>query len=141
VHPPVGDPIAQPPPTCEIEGAFARRAAILTAATEQGTCDFLPEVASSCPPGHRPCSACPNRTATDSSGPTRTLDYDDRELGETSARSAQAGAEMFARLRAAEAKRRCPADDLLSVVANAELPTTPVPVARSPTSSSRCSST
>ncbi len=52
-----------------------------------------------------------------------TLDYEDRDLGETSDRSARAAAEMFsygADLLAAKA--RCPADDLLSILATAELP-------------------
>lgn len=54
-----------------------------------------------------------------------TLDYDDRDPGEASARSQQAAAEMFdygTRLLAD--KRRCPADDLLSALATSDLPVT-----------------
>jgi cytochrome P450 len=54
-----------------------------------------------------------------------TLDYDDRDPGEVSARSQQAAAEMFdygTRLLAD--KRRCPADDLLSALATSDLPVT-----------------
>ena len=52
-----------------------------------------------------------------------TLDYDDRELGQTSVRSQQAAAEMFEYGTALlEEKRRCPADDLLTTIATAALP-------------------
>ncbi len=52
-----------------------------------------------------------------------TLDYDDRELGQTSEKVVAAQAEMFGYgSQLIEAKRRCPADDLLSVVANGRVP-------------------
>ena len=52
-----------------------------------------------------------------------TLDYDDREPGEVSAASQAAAAEMFAYGSDLLAeKRRCPGDDLLSIVATADLP-------------------
>jgi len=48
-----------------------------------------------------------------------TLDYEDREVGEATARSQQASAEMFAYgTTLLELKRREPADDLLSVVSH-----------------------
>jgi cytochrome P450 len=51
-----------------------------------------------------------------------TLDYDDRELGQQSAKAQDAAAEMFEYGAALLAtKRACPGDDLLSVVAGARL--------------------
>src|SRR5690606_29724507 len=51
-----------------------------------------------------------------------TLDYDDRDLGEQSARTERASAEMFEYGTALLAeKRRCPGPDLLSAVATAEV--------------------
>jgi cytochrome P450 len=48
-----------------------------------------------------------------------TLDYEDREVGEATARTQQASAEMFAfGTQLLELKRREPADDLLSVVSH-----------------------
>jgi cytochrome P450 len=54
-----------------------------------------------------------------------TLDYDDRDPGQVSARSQQAAGEMFeyGTTLLAE-KRACPADDLLSALATSELPVT-----------------
>jgi len=52
-----------------------------------------------------------------------TLDYEDHDPGQTSARAQAAGAAMSAYgTRLLADKRACPADDLLSVVATAELP-------------------
>jgi cytochrome P450 len=52
-----------------------------------------------------------------------TLDYDDHDPGQTSERSQAAGAAMAAYAgRLLEEKRRCPADDLLSVITGGELP-------------------
>ena len=52
-----------------------------------------------------------------------TLDYDDHDPGETSARAQEAGAAMSAySVRLLDEKRRCPADDIMSIVANADLP-------------------
>jgi cytochrome P450 len=52
-----------------------------------------------------------------------TLDYDDRELGQVSERSQQAAAEMFEYgSELLRAKAACPADDLLSTIATAQLP-------------------
>lgn len=54
-----------------------------------------------------------------------TLDYDDRDPGETSERSQRAAAEMFEYgTRLLEAKRRHPGDDLLSALVHADLPVT-----------------
>lgn len=51
-----------------------------------------------------------------------TLDYDDRDLGEQGARAAAASAEMFEYGTALLAeKRRCPAGDLLSIVATSDM--------------------
>ena len=52
-----------------------------------------------------------------------TLDHDDHDLGESTARQAEASAEMFAYGTALIAEKvRCPADDILSAVANATIP-------------------
>jgi cytochrome P450 len=52
-----------------------------------------------------------------------TLDYDDRNLGQQSARSQAASAAMFEYgTRLLAEKRARPADDILSILANAELP-------------------
>jgi cytochrome P450 len=52
-----------------------------------------------------------------------TLDYDDRDPGQSSPRAADAAAEMFAYSDELLAdKRACPGDDLMSIVANAQLP-------------------
>jgi cytochrome P450 len=52
-----------------------------------------------------------------------TLDYEDRDPGETSTRSQKASAAMFAySTRLLDAKRGCPADDILSIIATATPP-------------------
>ena len=54
-----------------------------------------------------------------------TLDYEDRDPGEVSARSQQAAAAMFEYgTRLLAEKARCPADDLLSALATSDLPVT-----------------
>jgi cytochrome P450 len=57
-----------------------------------------------------------------------TLDYDDRDLGALSEKSAAAGAAMFAYgSRLIEEKRRAPTDDLLSAVVHGTVPSTDGP--------------
>jgi cytochrome P450 len=102
----------------------ARTAAILDSIAEGGRCDFLRDVAA-----ELPLQAIAWLLGVPQSDrhlllewADATLDYDDRDLGEQSAAAEQASAEMFeygARLLAEKAA--CPADDLLSVVATAEI--------------------
>ncbi|MEI2651393.1 MAG: cytochrome P450 [Microthrixaceae bacterium] len=57
-----------------------------------------------------------------------TLDYGDRNPGESSQRSQQAGAAMASYCTKVLAdKRECPADDLLSLIANSQLPPEALP--------------
>ena len=52
-----------------------------------------------------------------------TLDYDDHDLGQSSAKAQEAGAAMFEYgTWLMQEKRRCPADDIISAVANARIP-------------------
>jgi cytochrome P450 len=52
-----------------------------------------------------------------------TLDFDDHDPGETTARVQQASAAMFEYAgRLLDDKRRCPAEDIMSIIANADLP-------------------
>jgi len=99
-----------------------RAVAIVDAAVERGTCDFLVDVAAELPlqaiaqllgvPQHHRHRLFEWADAT--------LDYDDRDLGETGERSAAAAAAMFtygAELVAE--KQGCPDAGLISTVANA----------------------
>jgi cytochrome P450 len=99
-----------------------RTAAILDEVPDSGACDFLRDVAA-----ELPLQAIAGLLGVPQADrhlliewADATLDYDDRELGEQSAKAQQASAEMFEYGTAlVEEKRRCPADDLLSVVASA----------------------
>ena len=98
---------------------------ILDAAVADGGCDLLVDVAAELP--LQAIAALLGVPQQDrhrfGAWGDATLDYDDRDPGQQSARSAQAGAEMFAYGAELLAhKRRCPADDILSTIANAELP-------------------
>lgn len=110
----------------EIEAALALRCdRILDAAIERGRFDALVDVAA-----ELPLQAIAELMGVPQADrhlllewADATLDYDDRELGETSERSQRAAAEMFEYGTALLAdKRRCPADDLLSTIATADLP-------------------
>jgi cytochrome P450 len=98
---------------------------ILDAAVAAGTCDFLVDVAA-----EFPLQAIAALLGVPQEDRHRfmewadtTLDYDDRDPGEQSARSRDAGAAVTAYGRdLLEQKRRCPADDMVSVIATAELP-------------------
>lgn len=109
-----------------LEAELARRCDdILEAAIAQGECDFLVDVAA-----ELPLQAIASLVGVPQAERHRfmdwadaALDYSDRELGEQSARSLRAGTEMYeygSRLLAQ--RRACPADDLLSVIATAQLP-------------------
>lgn len=98
---------------------------ILDAAVAAGTIDFLVDVAA-----ELPLQAIASLLGVPQDDrhfllewADATLDYDDHDPGQTSERSQAAGAAMsdYA-VRLLDEKRRCPAQDILSIVANAELP-------------------
>jgi cytochrome P450 len=99
-----------------------RAAAILDDAAAKERCDFLRDVAA-----ELPLQAIAWLLGVPQADRHRllewadaTLDYHDRELGEQTAAAQQASAEMFEYGTSLLAeKRRCPADDLMTVVATA----------------------
>jgi cytochrome P450 len=110
----------------QIEAGLADRCAtLLDRALDRGTCDFLVEVAA-----ELPLQAIASLLGVPQDDrhfllewADATLDFDDHNPGETSTRSQEAGAAMSSYCtRLLDEKRRCPADDLLSVVTNARLP-------------------
>ncbi|MEZ5180349.1 MAG: cytochrome P450 [Acidimicrobiales bacterium] len=124
-------PALRPRRLRELEAALAVRAdAILDAAIERGRFDALVDVAA-----ELPLQAIAELLGVPQADrhlllawADATLDYDDRDLGETSDRSQRAAAEMFEYgTELLAAKRRCPADDLLSTIATAELPDEALP--------------
>jgi cytochrome P450 len=108
----------------------ARTEAIVDAAVERGSCDFLLDVAA-----ELPLHAIARLLGVPQEDRHRlfgwaevTLDHDDHDLGESTARQQEASAAMFAYGADLLAeKRRCPGDDLLSAIATAELPTAGLP--------------
>ena len=110
----------------QLEGALAERCdAILDAAVAKGTCDFLVDVAAELPlQAIASLLGVPQHDRHLFMGwADTTLDYEDRDLGETSTRSQEASAAMFAYgTRLLEDKRGCPAEDILSIIATASLP-------------------
>ena len=119
-------PSVSPKQLRSIEAALAGRCAeILDAAIARGSCDFLVDVAA-----ELPLQAIASLLGVAQEDrhflldwADATLDYDDHDPGQTSERSRAAGAAMADySVRLLDEKRRCPADDLLSIIANAELP-------------------
>lgn len=118
-------PSVTPRSLAAIEDDLRRRAvAVVDAAVERGHGDFLVDVA----------AELPLQAAAELLGVPQedrhlliewadaTLDYDDRQLGETGDRSAGAAAAMFEYgTRLLAAKQGCPDGGLISIVANAEL--------------------
>lgn len=111
----------------ELEDELRRRAdAILAHALARPRCDFLVEVAA-----ELPLQAIARLLGVPQADrhqlfawANATLDYDDRDLGAASEKSAAAGAAMFAYgAQLIEAKRRARGDDLLSAVVHGVLPT------------------
>jgi cytochrome P450 len=105
-----------------IEDDLRRRAALVVEeALAKADCDFLVDVAA-----ELPLQAVAQLVGVPQQDRHRllewanvTLDYEDREVGEATARTQQASAEMFAYgAGLLELKRREPAQDLLSVVSN-----------------------
>jgi len=119
-------PAVSPRRLREIEQDLAaRRDRILDEVAERGSCDFLVDVAA-----ELPLQAIASLLGVPQADRHRliewadaTLDYEDRDLGQQSPRAQQAAAEMFEYgTHLLAEKRRCPADDLMSLVATAELP-------------------
>ena len=109
-----------------IRDALANRCAeILDAAVTAGTGDFLVEVAA-----ELPLQAIASLLGIPQADrhflldwADATLDYDDHDPGGASARSQAANIEMADYTkRLLDDKRRCPADDILSLVTHADLP-------------------
>ena len=102
-----------------------RTSAILDAVAERGSCDLVADVAA-----ELPLQAIARLLGVPQEDRHRlfgwanaTLDYDDRQLGETSAKVQTAQAELFQYGSALLAeKRRCPADDILSAAAHGRVP-------------------
>ena len=103
------------------EGLRERAARVVDAALTKADCDFLVDVAA-----ELPLQAVAQLVGVPQEDRHQllnwanvTLDYEDREVGEATARTQQASAEMFAYgTTLLELKRREPAEDLLSVVSH-----------------------
>jgi cytochrome P450 len=115
-------PSVAPRTLAAIEDDLRRRAALVVdEALAKADCDFLVDVAA-----ELPLQAVAQLVGVPQEDRHRllewanvTLDYQDREVGEATARTQQASAEMFAYgTDLLERKRAAPGDDLLSVVAN-----------------------
>ena len=113
-------PAVSPRMMRELDAALRQRtAAILDSVLARGRCDFLIEVAAELPlQAIAKLLGVPQADRHELFGwANATLDYDDRDLGAMSEKSAAAGAAMFAYgTRLIEEKRREPGDDLLSAV-------------------------
>lgn len=111
----------------DLEDELRRRtAAILERALSQPRCDFLVEVAAELPlQAIARLLGVPQADRHALFGwANATLDYDDRDLGASSEKSAAAGAAMFAYgSQLIAEKRRAPGDDLLSAVVHGALAT------------------
>jgi cytochrome P450 len=110
----------------DLEHALTERCdAILDAAVARGQCDFLVDVAA-----ELPLQAIASLLGVPHDDRHRfmdwadtTLDYTDRDPGETTPRVQEASAAMFSYgVDLLSEKQRCPVDDLLSIVATATLP-------------------
>jgi cytochrome P450 len=113
-------PSVSPRALAQIEADLRRRtAAILDRVAEQGTCDFLVDVAA-----ELPLQASAQLLGVPQGDRHRlfawanaTLDYSDRELGVLSETARAASAEMLAYgAELITAKRRCPGEDMLSAI-------------------------
>ncbi|HUO37371.1 MAG TPA: cytochrome P450 [Mycobacterium sp.] len=108
-----------------IETDLRRRAAgIVEAALAKTDCDFLVDVAAELPlQAVAQLVGVPQEDRHElMNWANVTLDYEDREVGETTERLTQASAKMFEYgSKLLEHKRRNPADDLLSIVTHADI--------------------
>jgi cytochrome P450 len=108
-----------------IEEDLRRRAGdIVDAALSKGNCDFLVDVAAELPlQAVAQLAGVPQEDRHElMNWANVTLDYEDREVGETSQRLIQAQAKMFNYgTNLLQRKRTEPADDLLSIVTHAKI--------------------
>jgi cytochrome P450 len=119
-------PSVSPKRLREIEAALAERCqTIVDSAIARGSCDFLVDVAA-----ELPLQAVASLLGVPQEDrhfflawADTTLDFDDRDPGQGSQRSQDASAKMFEySSRLLQEKRGCPADDLTSIIAAADLP-------------------
>jgi cytochrome P450 len=119
-------PSVSPRALARMEGELRRRTeAILDAVAERGSCDLVVDVAT-----ELPLQAIARLLGVPQEDrhqlftwANATLDYDDRDLGESSEKTRAAQAALFAYGTELLAdKRRCPADDILSAVVHGRLP-------------------
>jgi cytochrome P450 len=109
-----------------IEASLAERCAtLLDDAVEQGTCDFLVDVAAELP--LQAIASLLGIAQEDRhfllDWADATLDYEDHNPGETSTRVQEASAAMSEyTARLLEEKQRCPAEDIVSIIVNSDLP-------------------
>jgi cytochrome P450 len=117
-------PAVSPKSLARLEDDLRTRAdGIVGDALDRGECDFLVDVAA-----ELPLQAAAGLLGVPQEDRHKlfdwanvTLDYEGRELGQSTERTQAAQAEMFAYGSALVAeKQRCPADDMLSAVANGE---------------------
>ncbi len=119
-------PSVSPKRLREIESMLAQRCAVIVGdALARGTVDFLVDVAA-----ELPLQAIASLLGVSQDDrhfflewADTTLDYDDRNPGEFSERTQQASAKLFEYSAGLFAeKRRCPGEDISSIIATAELP-------------------
>jgi cytochrome P450 len=119
-------PSVSPRALAQMEAELRQRTgAILDAVAARGACDFVTDVAT-----ELPLQAIARLLGIPQADRHRlfgwanaTLDYDDRELGQSSAKTQAAQAELFQYGTALlTEKRRCPADDILSAAAHGRIP-------------------
>jgi len=119
-------PSVSPRALAQMEAELRQRTgAILDAVAARGACDFVTDVATELPlQAIARLLGIPQADRHQLFGwANATLDYDDRELGQTSAKTQAAQAELFRYGTALLAeKRRCPADDILSAAAHGRIP-------------------
>jgi cytochrome P450 len=119
-------PSVSPKRLREIEAELADRCAVLLdAAIEKDACDFLVDVAAELP--LQAISSLLGVAQQDRhfllDWADATLDFDDHNPGETSAKVQEASAAMSAySTRLLSEKRACPADDIVSIIVNTDLP-------------------
>ena len=123
-------PSVAPRTLAAIEADLRRRAAgIVDVALQRGECDFLVDVAA-----ELPMQAVAQLAGVPQEDRHQllhwanvTLDYEDREVGQATARTQQAAAEMFVYgSTLLQQKRSHPADDLLSVIAQGRIDDEPL---------------
>ena len=117
-------PAVSPKALARLEDDLRARAdAIVGAAIDRGDCDFLLDVAAELPlQAAAALLGVPQEDRHKLFGwANATLDYEGRDLGQSTERTQAAQAEMFAYGAALVAEKQgCPADDMLSAVANGQ---------------------